>query len=212
MKSLFACSPMLLLPLLAACGVEVDAVLEDQGNATLFVLEGPQGVGIEPRLVDNHDWEGDWAPHLRIVNARGADTPIDVIVNGQLFPSMTAIGPGEMSAPPDWTYWELNGPDTYALEVQESGVALTPPISQVMNAGEAWTLVFSDGGSPQAQLFRDAQTSGSSGMARMKVINGTANAVDVDADGTPVVSNLSPFSESTAVELPAGDATFLVQP
>jgi hypothetical protein len=131
------------------------------------------------------------------------DTPVDVYVNGAL--TLDDFQPGDLAGPLDLA------PGTYevALTAADAADASSPvlgPVSLTLEAGVNYTAVahLTEAGDPTVTAFVNDTSTTAAGQGRLTVRHvAAAPAVDILADGTPVITGLVNPKEST-LDLAAG--------
>lgn len=137
------------------------------------------------------------------------DLTVDVWVDGQR--TLDDFTPGTLAGPLDLPA----GAHTVAITAADAADASQPaigPVDLTLDAGASYTAVahLDAAGSPTATLFTNDLSEVPAGQGRLTVRHtAAAPAVDVLADGSPVVTNLSNPDEQT-LTVPAGTVSAAV--
>ncbi|MFL6071275.1 MAG: DUF4397 domain-containing protein [Actinomycetes bacterium] len=129
------------------------------------------------------------------------DVTVDVYVNGDL--TLDDFKPGDLAGPLDLPA------DTYSVEITDSKdkkTVLLGPADVTVQAGGNYTIVaYLDAkGKPTVKPFENDISTVAAGQARVTVRHtAAAPAVDVNADGTALVTNLTNGEEAVA-DVPTG--------
>lgn len=148
---------------------------------------------------------------LRVLNLSTAAGPVDVLVGGTAV--LTNLAPGTASAFVPVTA------GTLSVQVNNAGTqtVVAGPVDVTTTAGGRITIATltqtAGGGGQQpakstvtTQVFQDDLTPPAAGQARVRVIQGSADAgaVDILAGNQTIVSNLAAGAASAFVDVPAG--------